>query len=191
MANQFYKSETCSQCGNPWEKPDLVNCRRCKQWELKRARTRRKKAEKAGELERKRKNKEWAATHCYICGSLMDNPDPKCYRCRERIKRREKWLERRAERMKPNDLNNLEGVRKFLQARRRRLNQDPHTPPSKESTHETPHHRATPNHHRRRARNSTDRLFSRRAHHRRRREHRQLYSHPRYVVGGCADRGIV
>ena len=45
------------------------------------------------------------------------------------MKRREKWLERRAERMKPNDLNNLEGVRKFLQARRRRLNQDPNTPP--------------------------------------------------------------
>ena len=116
------------QCGNPWEKPDIVNCRRCKQRELKRARTRRKKAERADELERKRKNKEWAATHCYICGSLMDNPDPKCYRCRERMKRREKWLERRNERMKPNDLNNLEGVRKFLQARRRRLNQDPHTP---------------------------------------------------------------
>lgn len=129
MANQFYTTETCSQCGNPWEKPDLVNCRRCKQRELKRARVRRKKAEKADELERKRKNKEWAATHCYICGSLMDNPDPKCYRCRERMKRREKWLERRNERMKPNDLNNLEGVRKFLQARRRRLNQDPNTPP--------------------------------------------------------------
>nr|DAS15229.1 MAG TPA: zinc-ribbon family protein [Caudoviricetes sp.] len=171
MANQFYKTETCSQCGNPWEKPDLVNCRRCKQRELKRARVRRKKAEKGAELERKRKNKEWAATHCYICGSLMDNPDPKCYRCRERIKRREKWLERRNERMKPNDLNNLEGVRKFLQARRRRLNQDPNTPPLKESTHERPHHRATPNHRRRRARNRTDRLFSRRAHHRRRCKH--------------------
>lgn len=129
MANQFYKTETCAQCGNPWNAPDLVNCRRCKQRELKRARVRRKKAEKGAELERKRKNKEWAATHCYICGSLMDNPDPKCYRCRERIKRREKWLERRAERMKPNDLNNLEGVRRFLQARRRRLNQDPNTPP--------------------------------------------------------------
>lgn len=183
MANQFYKTETCSQCGNPWEKPDLVNCRRCKQRELKRARTRRKKAEKDAELERKRKNKEWAATHCYICGSLMDNPDPKCYRCRERMKRREKWLERRNERMKPNDLNNLEGVRKFLQARRRRLNQDPNTPPLKELTHEAAPTRIRPNRRRRRARNRTDRLFSRRAHHRRGREHRQLYSHPRYVVG--------
>lgn len=45
MANQFYKTETCTQCGSPWNAPDLVNCRRCKQRELKRARTRRKKAQ--------------------------------------------------------------------------------------------------------------------------------------------------
>ena len=127
MANQ-YKSESCSQCGALWEHPNPDTCNRCRQRELARARARQKKAEKAAELERNRKNREWLATHCYICGTLRDEPNPKCHRCRDRMKRREKWLARRLENMKPHDKSNLEGVRNFIQERRRRLNQDPNKP---------------------------------------------------------------
>lgn len=58
----------------------------------------------------------------------MDEPDPKSYRCRERMKRRTKWLTHRRTTMTPQTINNLDGVIRYMRARRKRLGQDPNTP---------------------------------------------------------------
>lgn len=122
------KQGFCTQCGSNWDTPDLVDCKRCKLREIKRAYLRRKKAAQDAELERKRQDRAWVVTHCYLCGTLMDEPDPKCYRCRERMKRRQKWLTHRRTTMTPQTLNNLDGVIRYIRARRNRLGQDPNTP---------------------------------------------------------------
>lgn len=118
----------CSRCGSSWEHPDIINCKRCKERELERARRRNDNAEKAAKLNRDRKNEAWQATHCYVCGVLRDEPNPNCSRCRERARRRKKWILHRDKVMKPRDMYNLESTKAWIRARRVRLNQDPNAP---------------------------------------------------------------
>lgn len=127
MPNQ-YTSERCSQCGAPWETPNITSCRRCRQRENDRRRAAAKKAKKDAELNENRKDRKWCETHCFICGALRSDPNQKCRRCQERVKRQKKRQEQNSKTLQPRDIENLNGLRFFIQNRRRRLAQDENAP---------------------------------------------------------------